>query len=114
MTTSPKFGCVRCACYSLDVGGVETSFFGYAQDYRLSQQRPGCLVLVDVVFVFIFLLFYYFKLTETLNHTWFAVIPLALVLVRENPTAYSPSSVLINRDLATREFFFYGFLITGD
>lgn len=28
-----------------DVGGVETSFFGYAQDYRLSQQALKLLVL---------------------------------------------------------------------
>lgn len=58
MTTSSSTVCCV-VCYSWDVGGVETSFFGHAQDYRLSQQSAlpcaGEVVLCLYSFYFSFI-----------------------------------------------------------
>lgn len=58
MTASSSTTVCCVVCYSWDVGGVETSFFGCAQDYRLSQQSAlpcaGEVVLCLYSFYFSF------------------------------------------------------------
>lgn len=89
MTTSSSTVCCV-VCYSWDVGGVETSFFGYAQDYRLSQQ--SALPCAGDVVLCLYSFFLYFKLTEILNHTWFAFFRSRLYWLTRTDD-YSPRAI---------------------